>query len=566
MPLLYLKVCVLAALCSTVWNNINDCDETFNYLEPLGFIISKENNTGFQTWEYSPEYGLRSYLYLWFIGWPAYVLRYFGAPGWLQFLLTRLYLSLLSAFSAAQLAGSSSSYLYPDNVFKQRTFGILFCIFHSAAAGNFISASSTVPSAIAASLTSLMLSTWLSNQYFFSIGTVAFSAIILWPFSACLGVPLAIYMIFSGAIMKLMAYSSFWAVALLTPMLAVDSYYYGKLICPTWNIISYNALSALKGKSLSQLYGTESAVYYVNNYILNYNILIVFVAIFTLPVFLYMAYKASRRRAQSNHQKMLKLISIAISPYLIWNAIFFAQSHKEERFLFPCFPCLELLAVLIIATLFFNLNSKSTFLIPFSIVFIISLLVFFVGLSFLRILALASGYSAPMFLVQHLPEPTTPKTLCIGRDWHLFPSHFLLPQETNLWRVHFLRSNFSGQLPGKFDENVGIIKATRVPSSHFNDMNLPEQGTFFDISHCDYILDRVSKPGENEVQYSNDFQTWRMLLTRPILERAESIGGSTNTLLQKALAKFQRAFFLPHLFKTKNVWKEMHILERIRSN
>lgn len=563
---LYLKICALAALCSTVWNNINDCDETFNYLEPLGFIISKENNTGFQTWEYSPEYGLRSYLYLWFIGWPAYILAYFGMPGWLKFLIIRLYLSFLSAYSAALLAGSSSSYLYPDNVFKQRTFGILFCIFHSAAAGSFIAASSTVPSAVSASLTSLMLSTWINHQYFFSVGTIAFSAIILWPFSACFGIPLAISMISSGMIVKLIAYSAFWAVALLGPMLTVDSYYYGRLICPVWNIISYNALSALKGGSLSQLYGTEPASYYVNNYILNYNILIIFVAIFTLPVFLYIWYKNSRKDAQKIHQKMLKLLSMVISPYLIWNAVFFAQSHKEERFLFPCFPCLEFLTVLIIASLFFNLNSKSTILIPLSVLLIVSLLIFFVGLSFLRILALTNGYSAPMFLVQHLPVPKTPKTLCIGRDWHHFPSHFLLPRENNAWRVHFLRSNFSGQLPGKFAEHVDIIKATRVPSCHFNDMNLPEEGTFFDLSRCDYILDRVSKPGENEIQYSNDTRTWRILLTRPILERAESNGGLRKTLIQKALAKFQRAFFLPYLFKTKNVWKEMHILERIESN
>ncbi|KAM7542378.1 hypothetical protein Aperf_G00000012278 [Anoplocephala perfoliata] len=562
---LYLKLCVLVALCSTVWNNINDCDESFNYLEPLGFIISKANHTGFQTWEYSPEYGLRSYLYLWFIGWPAYVLTCFGMPGWLKFLAIRLYLSLLSAFSSALLADSSSHYLYPDNAFKRQTFGILFCIFHSAAAGNFIAASSTVPSAVAASLTSLMLSTWINGQYFYSVGTVAFSALVLWPFSACLGVPLAVSMVLSGMKIKFLAYSAFWGVVLLFPMLLVDSFYYGKLICATWNIISYNALSSLKGGSSSQLYGTEGMSYYVNNYLLNYNILIVFVVVFTVPIFFYAFFKASLKNAQIIHQRIFKLLSIAISPFLIWNLVFFAQSHKEERFLFPCFPCLELLAVILLCSLFFNQPSKATIHMSISVIFIISFLIFFVALSFLRILALSYGYSAPIFLMQHLPDSGVQKTLCIGRDWHHFPSHFLLPRENHAWRVHFLRSNFSGQLPGKFAEGVGVIQATRVPSSHFNDLNLPEEGTFFNLSRCDYILDRVSKPGQNEVQYSDDTKTWRILMTKPILERAESIGVSPKTLLQRAFAKFHRAFFLPYLFKSKNVWKEMHILERTKS-
>ena len=46
---------------SAYLNQIWDCDETYNYWEPLHFILYK---TGFQTWEYSPEYSLRSYLYL----------------------------------------------------------------------------------------------------------------------------------------------------------------------------------------------------------------------------------------------------------------------------------------------------------------------------------------------------------------------------------------------------------------------------------------------------------------------------------------------------------------------
>jgi alpha-1,2-mannosyltransferase len=43
------------------WSPIMDCDETFNYWEPLHFLLY---GTGLQTWEYAPPFGLRSYFYL----------------------------------------------------------------------------------------------------------------------------------------------------------------------------------------------------------------------------------------------------------------------------------------------------------------------------------------------------------------------------------------------------------------------------------------------------------------------------------------------------------------------
>ena len=44
-----------------MWSGISDCDETFNYWEPLHYLIYGK---GFQTWEYDPQYGLRSYFYI----------------------------------------------------------------------------------------------------------------------------------------------------------------------------------------------------------------------------------------------------------------------------------------------------------------------------------------------------------------------------------------------------------------------------------------------------------------------------------------------------------------------
>uniref|UniRef100_A0A8C0XSB3 Mannosyltransferase n=1 Tax=Castor canadensis TaxID=51338 RepID=A0A8C0XSB3_CASCN len=61
--------CLLSArLCAALLSNISDCDETFNYWEPTHFLIY---GRGFQTWEYSPVYAIRSYAYLLLHAWPA---------------------------------------------------------------------------------------------------------------------------------------------------------------------------------------------------------------------------------------------------------------------------------------------------------------------------------------------------------------------------------------------------------------------------------------------------------------------------------------------------------------
>lgn len=53
----FLAANVLAAL----YAPIQDCDETFNYWEPTHYL---SHGYGLQTWEYSPEYAIRSWLYI----------------------------------------------------------------------------------------------------------------------------------------------------------------------------------------------------------------------------------------------------------------------------------------------------------------------------------------------------------------------------------------------------------------------------------------------------------------------------------------------------------------------
>eukprot|EP00759_Apiculatamorpha_spiralis_P010813 PhF_6_TR1772/c0_g1_i1/m.2927/K03846/ALG9; alpha-1,2-mannosyltransferase len=62
---------------------ILDCDETFNYWEPAFAVLQQQKSAfepisyfGKQTWEYAPEFGLRSWLFVWLYAAPGYVARF----------------------------------------------------------------------------------------------------------------------------------------------------------------------------------------------------------------------------------------------------------------------------------------------------------------------------------------------------------------------------------------------------------------------------------------------------------------------------------------------------------
>jgi alpha-1,2-mannosyltransferase len=63
---LFAFICILlvriyaAIICPVI---ISDCDEIFNYWEPMHYL---HYNYGFQTWEYSPQYSIRSWAFILF--------------------------------------------------------------------------------------------------------------------------------------------------------------------------------------------------------------------------------------------------------------------------------------------------------------------------------------------------------------------------------------------------------------------------------------------------------------------------------------------------------------------
>lgn len=89
------KAFLSARFCAAIWAIITDCDETYNYWEPMHYLIY---GNGLQTWEYSPEYALRSYTYLLLHGVPAWLYNQIFSPSpILVFYFTRCMMGLTCA-------------------------------------------------------------------------------------------------------------------------------------------------------------------------------------------------------------------------------------------------------------------------------------------------------------------------------------------------------------------------------------------------------------------------------------------------------------------------------------
>jgi alpha-1,2-mannosyltransferase len=123
------------------------------------------------------------------------------------------------------------------------------------------------------------------------------------------------------------------------PIIAIDSYYYGKVAAVFWNIVKYNVFpDAARGPGL---YGTEPWYYYLFNLSLNFNILLP-MALLSLPS-LAITYKIDRRRMgnavpSAEQSSPFRLLALRLLPMYVWIGILSIQPHKEERFMYPAYP------------------------------------------------------------------------------------------------------------------------------------------------------------------------------------------------------------------------------------
>ncbi|KAH9617532.1 hypothetical protein KSS87_006504 [Heliosperma pusillum] len=438
-------------------NIIHDCDETFNYWEPLHFLLY---NSGFQTWEYSSQYALRSYLYIIFhalVGVPASWL--FGDDKVKVFYAVRLFLGILSVVADAFLVVALSR-KYGKRIASYTL--MMLCL----TSGCYLASTSFLPSTFSMYAMSLATALALLEKTAWAVAIAASGVIIGWPFSVLAFVPVTLYSLrrnfkrsfLSGAIIS---------VALLALSVLVDHYYYQRWTSSVLNLLLYNVL----GGGESHLYGVEGPLFYVHNAFNNFNFAFVF------------------------------------------------------ALLFP-------------ATLLVQAAAK--FVRPVILSLIISI-------SYSRTFSLIHGYSAPVEIYKHLDyheDAGAGSTLCVGSEWHRFPSSFFVPDYVA--QVRWIDDGFRGLLPLPFNSTLGGTSAAPL---YFNNKNKASEEQYLrDLESCTLLVElHLKRPFAYR---GSDLSTWEVVAALPYLDRDFS-------------PPLYRSFYIPFYWEHRNVFGMYKLLRRI---
>lgn len=463
---------LLAVFSVSAWNMvIMDCDETFNYLDPLHNLIY---GYGLQTWEYDPRFALRPYSFLLLFSLPLkLMIRIFNLKDKvIVFKMLRMIMGTMSAWGLSHLIDTIAMTIGLD-VAKYTA------ILAATSTGIFISSTSFLPNTFSMFTLSFIWSYWLRGHDTKVIMLTALNFIIGWPYATLAAIlpclvsfkqSYASYAKSDGEkilssdltysvklhllLRRLFLGATFSAIYILVPSLMVEYHYYGRLTFPSLNAILYNVLSRRTGTEETgpELFGVEPWNYYLLNLALNFNI--------CLPLSLLGV-------AISHRTKSVTKTLMLLSNFMLF-IIFSAQGHKEERFLFILYPIICFGAALSLSFIrkfhlgklvaYFTLASTAT-------------------VSILRILAILKFYSAPQNLLS-MWSPDSTTRLCMGSTWYRFPSSFYM---ANKARLGFVQDDVDGQLPMYYGNTRSV-----TPMNSLNKA-IPEQYTR--ISKCDYLME-----------------------------------------------------------------------------
>ncbi|CAB3410954.1 unnamed protein product [Caenorhabditis bovis] len=544
---------------SAVWGIIGDCDEVYNYWEPLHMFMYGK---GFQTWEYSPVYAIRSYFYILIHYLAAYpIFSIFAEYKMLLFYAIR---SLLGIFC---LCGELYLYRAIGRKINNNSAQNFF-ILSTFSAGMFVAGTSFLPSSFAMTLNFYFIGAYLNEQWFIAILCTVLSAFVGWPFAAVLGLPIVVdFFLIRRQYISFIFKSIACATVVGYAMLTVDSHYFGKYVFAPLNIMIYNVLSGPG----PELYGIEPMSYYFKNLMLNMNVAYVF-AVLSLPLSMYtymlfIPLKGQPMRFGIPHNfdywRRYAPFFLIFFTALTWTAIFFTQPHKEERFIFPIYPHILFCAAVGLdaaARLIFKFFENYDFYFFF---FIIG----YIALNASRAFALSKHYGAHIDIYRALPETIMadesnfkimhdPVRICLGKEWHRFPSNFFIPNEVYDVKgkprgveVQFIRSEFRGILPKHYYNGSTTVEITMHVPDAMNDRNREEPSRYVDLESCDFLID-VDMPGTPYEPNFREMPQWKAMHELPFLVNRES-------------HPIFRAFNIPYIGDRFTYWTNYTIYRRI---
>ncbi|OWM88598.1 dol-P-Man:Man(6)GlcNAc(2)-PP-Dol alpha-1,2-mannosyltransferase [Punica granatum] len=511
---------------SATSNIIHDCDEVFNYWEPLHYLLYK---SGFQTWEYSSEFALRSYLYLGFhelVGKPASLL--FGDEKVRVFYAVRFFLGLLSVIADTVLVVSLSR-KYGKRI-ASYTLAML-CL----TSGCFFASTSFLPSSFSMYAMSLSSGLFLLEKHAMAVAVAAAGVILGWPFSILAFLPVTIYALIRRFKQALLC-GALTSIVALALSLLVDHYHYGRWTSSVLNLLVYN----ISGGGESHLYGVEGPLFYVRNGFNNFNFCFILALLFLviLPI-------AKRKYAPD--------LLIVVSPLYIWLGFMSLQPHKEERFLYPIYPLICVAASAVIESFpdFFRDKSDpndQSLLVLMAKIFRPIVLGLILCASHARTFSLINGYGAPIEaykILEHHDDVGTGSVLCVGSEWHRYPSSFFVPDFVD--EVRWIDDGFRGLLPFPFNSTLG---GTAAAPPYFNNKNKASDEQYLrDLDACTFLVElQLNRPFPTR---GSDLSAWETIAALPYLDR------------ELSPPKY-RSFFIPYLWQQKNVFGWYKILRRIQ--
>lgn len=180
--------CIFASvnILAAAYAPIQDCDEVFNYWEPTHYL---NHGFGLQTWEYSPEYAIRSWLFALIHAIPGKLPFLWMPERRAEFYLVRVILACACAACETRLFSVISQSLNPR-------IAVNFLVAMASSSGMFYASVAYLPSSFAMYTTMMGTAAFIDRygvlKINLGIAWFALGATVGWPFSAALVLPLFI--------------------------------------------------------------------------------------------------------------------------------------------------------------------------------------------------------------------------------------------------------------------------------------------------------------------------------------------------------------------------------------